>query len=622
MSISDAINNAGSAVYARTQNACSTSGAMGGLNGAASKAQRWVSDKFGSDEERLQNAMQDNYVSSNGVATVNGTDGADNIEICQKQDNSYEVSVNGEKSVFSAEEARRLVVDGGAGDDVITVRREENGDGSADDKVQNPYDELNNGKRAIFINGGDGSDTIKADAGVTMGMYITGGAGDDCIVGGSGSDLIIDNYGSNNINGGAGDDTIIAKGKDESAGMLQKAKAFLTDRGLLAQVVEGGLGNDTILTGDGADTITDAGGDTKVHAGGGSDTITVTDGLSSLYGEGGDDVINGGSGRDYIEGGKGNDRIFGRGGNDVIYAGKGHDYVEGGEGGDFINAGGGNDEVHGGEGHDTIFGLSGNDKLYGEGGEDTIASGKGRDMIDGGEGYDTIRTTSGLYGNDTVRNAQPNEDIKTLNPVHVPLNFIVADTDGAFRANMRDNLEAFTAIEPGQAMLKGMGKALHPVFLTSTDDANGYCAQLMPTGNGIIRQKDDGELSFWRNVGSGSIVKINPEFIDFGSVEAWSEQNTMLVLAHELSHAYNNATGTMDDSVYKEFTGERVRLPNHDLLEDNLGYGEVSGAELQAVGLYKDSSLSPNPYGMTENDYRHYFHMPERTGYTSHVERK
>ncbi|MDO5296608.1 MAG: M91 family zinc metallopeptidase [bacterium] len=596
---------------------------LSGISDTAAKVQRWQTDKFGSDEERLQNVMQDNYVSSEQTAVISGTDGVDNIDICQKNDNSYEVSVNGHTTKLSAEEARCLMIDGGAGDDVITVRREQPEDDSAAPQVPaDPYDELHHGKRAIYISGGAGNDTITASADMAMGMYITGGKGNDIIVGGSGSDTIIDNYGSNNINGGAGDDTIIAKGKDESAGLLQRAKTLLTDKGVLAQIVEGGLGNDTIITGDGHDIITDSGGDTTVYAGGGNDTITVADGNSSLYGEDGDDVINGGSGRDYIEGGRGNDKIFGNAGGDVIYAGKGNDYVEGGDGNDFINAGRGDDEVHGGAGRDVIFGLSGNDKLFGGGDADTIIAGKGRDTVDGGEGSDTIRTTSGLYGNDTVLNAQPNEDIKTLNPVHVPLNFFVADTDRAFRANMRDNLEAFASIEPGQAMFKGMERALHPVFLTSTDDANGYCAQLLPTGDAILRPQANGELSFWRNVGSGSIVKINPAFIEFGASDDWSEQNTMVILAHELAHAYNNSTGTMDETIYNDYSGERLRMPDKSLMVEHLGFGEVKGAEFQAVGLHKDSSLTANPYGMTENDYRQYFHMPKRTSYISHVSRQ
>ncbi|MBQ7568671.1 hypothetical protein IJT17_07705, partial [bacterium] len=336
----------------------------------------------------------------------------------------------------------------------------------------------------------------------------------------------------------------------------------------------------------------------------------------------GDDVINGGSGRDYIEGGRGNDRIFGNGGSDVIYAGKGNDYVEGGDGDDFINAGHGNDEVHGGDGKDIIFGLSGSDRLYGEGGDDTIISGKGRDFVDGGEGYDTIRVTSGIHGRDEVANAQPDEDVKVLNPTHVPLNFIVADASAAFRANMRDNLEAFAGIEPGQAMLKRIGHAVHPVFISSTNDDNGYCRQLLPTGDGIIHKRADGDYSFWRSLGSASVVKINPAFIDFGSVESWSEQNSMVVMAHELCHAYNNSTGTMDEAIYNEYSGEMLRLPDRSLLDEHLGYGEIKGAEFQAVGLHTDSSLSANPYGLTENDYRQYFHMAERTGYTCHVDRQ
>ena len=398
--------------------------------------------------------------------------------------------------------------------------------------------------------------------------------------------------------------------------------------------IEGTKGDDLILVkpGQNGDVIVSVNGDEviydsknanrlAIHGGKGNDTILVDKEVTAdlcLYGGDGDDTIQGGSGRDYIEGGHGNDKINGGAGNDVIYGGKGNDYIEGGEGNDFINAGSGNDEVHGGAGNDTIFGLSGNDKLYGDEGDDVLIAGTGKDTLDGGAGWDTIRHTSGLFGRDTVVNAEPQENISKLNPVPVPLNFIIADGDKGFRENMRDNLRAFAAIEPGQQLLKGLAHSLHPVIFTKTEDANGYCQRLLPTATAFMRENSHGDIQAWRNIGSGSIVKINPEFIDFHSVENWSEQNTMVIMAHELSHAYNNSTGTINEGIYREYSGELVSVGNPWSI-DTPGYGEISGAEFQAVGMHPDSLPISNPYGMKENDYREYFHMPERTGYTCHI---
>ncbi len=652
MNIANSIPSVSSSAYGIAQAGNVSSSVSDSVRESKENLKRDKVERYGSDVDRLELAMSDDRIDEDNVVTVMGTDGDDQIDISAGRDGSYEVTVNGQKTHYDAKEARRLVVKGGAGNDTITFS---NAPASPDAPAAEPQPQVPDPRswagpgpnapaphyRGVLIDGGAGNDTIKVADDVTMGMYITGGHGNDTIMSGSGHDLIIDNYGSNTIDGGAGNDTIIAMGKDDSAGFLKRTGSILTGRGTLAQNIEGGLGDDEITTGDGADIITDKGGNNTIRSNGGNDTITmqaapknkntvyagkgddvisVDNGQNAIYGEDGNDTINGGAGRDYIEGGHGHDRIFGNGGSDVIYGGRGNDYIEGGQGDDFINAGHGNDEVHGGQGNDVIFGLSGKDKLYGDEGEDTLVAGRGRDTLDGGEGFDTIRYSGGLFGSDEVQGNTSEEDVRKLNPSHVPLNLLISPKESqAFKENMRDNLEAFTAIEPGQAMLHKLGTALHPVVLASTDDNNGYCQQMMPTGNAIIRERANGDITFWRNVGSGSVVKINPSFIDFNSSDSWSEQNTMVIMAHELAHAYNNATGTMDNSIYREHSGERVRLPGNSIGDARTAYGELVGAELQAVGLHGDSILKPNPYGLTENDYRQFFHMPTRLGYTSHI---
>ena len=74
----------------------------------------------------------------------------------------------------------------------------------------------------------------------------------------------------------------------------------------------------------------------------------------------------------------------------------------------------------------------------------------------------------------------------------------------------------------------------------------------------------------------------------------------------------NNATGTMDERYYNNYTGELNVNGSFNLFTNN---ENGMGAELQAVGLFDESVLSANPYGMTENDYRDYFHMNPRDSY-------
>ena len=202
------IANAGQSLRESVYSHNGGDGAFGGFGSSvgdvADKAKRLTSHKPLSDEERLMNAMRDDYVDSEHSVAVTGTDGADTIDICVNADKSYTVTVNGEQKHIDADAARRLVVDGGAGDDVITVRQEKNADGAEPAKrPDNPYADLGN-KRAIFITGGAGNDTVAVSSEVNVSTYITGGKGDDVITGGSGNDVIVDNYGSNRIDGGAG----------------------------------------------------------------------------------------------------------------------------------------------------------------------------------------------------------------------------------------------------------------------------------------------------------------------------------------------------------------------------------------------------------------------------------
>ncbi|WP_386169310.1 Hint domain-containing protein [Sulfitobacter pontiacus] len=75
------------------------------------------------------------------------------------------------------------------------------------------------------------------------------------------------------------------------------------------------------------------------------------------------------AGNDTILGGEGDDTIFGQGGNDSLDGGEGDDQIEGGDGQDTITSGGGDDRAEGGQGSDLFNFTSGGDHTI-VGGED------------------------------------------------------------------------------------------------------------------------------------------------------------------------------------------------------------------------------------------------------------
>lgn len=93
----------------------------------------------------------------------------------------------------------------------------------------------------------------------------------------------------------------------------------------------------------------------------------------------GDDKVYAGAGDDIIYGQLGNDTLWGQAGHDTLYGGTGADYLEGSEG---------NDTLFGDEDNDTLYGGAENDVLAGENGNDILSGGTGIDILNGGAGDD------------------------------------------------------------------------------------------------------------------------------------------------------------------------------------------------------------------------------------------
>lgn len=105
----------------------------------------------------------------------------------------------------------------------------------------------------------------------------------------------------------------------------------------------------------------------------------------------GDDTLIGSSGDDTLNGGIDDDSINGNGGNDLLIGGRGEDALHGGDGNDVVLGGDGNDTVEGGAGNDSLWGHAGHDNVSGDDGNDVMFGGRGEDAMFGGNGNDTFR---------------------------------------------------------------------------------------------------------------------------------------------------------------------------------------------------------------------------------------
>lgn len=313
-------------------------------------------------------------------------------------------------------------------------------------------DTLAGGGGDDVIAGGAGNDQLFGGAGNDK---LDGGQGDDTLRGGKGSDLLHGGSGKDIAQGGAGDDFLFGDDGDDTL-----------DGGSGADIMAGGSGSDTIYVEDQRDVVIEQASEgtdtvmTTVNAYvlpdnveilifiGDGDFIGTGNNLANMIqGGAGDDILNGGDGDDWLVGGDGADVLIGGLGSDVIVltdrhgvaveaAGEGTDtvqttldtyvlagnfeilvYIGDGEftgtGNDLdntVSGGANNDQLDGAGGDDTIYGGAGNDILDGGGGDNFLDGGAGDDWVIDGQGSDYIMFTRGSdtlvlrpgFGNDVV----------------------------------------------------------------------------------------------------------------------------------------------------------------------------------------------------------------------------
>lgn len=121
----------------------------------------------------------------------------------------------------------------------------------------------------------------------------------------------------------------------------------------LSDIMTGGSGHDDLRGGGGRDTV--AGAD-------GNDKLSGQDGDDFLLGGAGDDTLSGGADTDLLGGDVGNDMLRGGAARDYIYGDAGNDRLFGDDGDDFVQGGAGVDRLIGGAGSDTFGFAPGRDE--------------------------------------------------------------------------------------------------------------------------------------------------------------------------------------------------------------------------------------------------------------------
>ena len=198
----------------------------------------------------------------------------------------------------------------------------------------------------------------------------------------------------------------------------QDADDTITNRGLMAGIVQTGLGDDVVDT-DGGRI------EGQVYLGGGDDTFTGGAFGDQVRGDAGRDDISTGGGDDWIiaASGDGSDDVDGGNGIDT-YDGRllttklvvnlttgiarngaatdlltGIERAFGGSGADLLTGNAGTNRLRGGDGADVLSGLAGADALLGQNGADQLLGGDGDDWLFGGTGKDVL---DGGAGNDRL----------------------------------------------------------------------------------------------------------------------------------------------------------------------------------------------------------------------------
>lgn len=373
---------------------------------------------------------------------VVGTPGADVIKLGTS---GIDVANDGDLDILNAMPVESLVVDGGAGADVVNASG-----GGALGFAYNKGLDLRGGPGADSLTGGAfrdalhgslGDDTLVGGAGRDFVTYLdassavqvnlepvwglaTGGAGADKlhgiedVVGSAFNDSLRGSSAANTLQGIGGPDTLVGLGGDDQLVGGTQNDSLNGGAGFDYAGYQNATGpvaaNLTTSTSSGADGVDGIGTVEGLIGSPFGDTLTGSAVLNDLQGMGGDDALSGLDGPDVLRGGLGADSLAGGAGIDTVHylfatgpvdVDLSTQTASGADGSDVLsnveNAGGspfddtlvGNGTANvltGHAGADVLVGIGGPDTLQGAEGDDSLSGGSGADLLQGGTGSDFL----------------------------------------------------------------------------------------------------------------------------------------------------------------------------------------------------------------------------------------
>jgi Ca2+-binding RTX toxin-like protein len=405
------------------------------------------------------------------------------------------IAVNSAVTAEKADATAKVVVIGGAGDDVV--------DASA--LAAANYGELT-------LLGSEGDD------------HLTGGAGNDFVAGETGDDRLLGGKGKDTLRGEEGDDVLVwnnGDGSDFDTGEEGSDEVQVNgDPDAGDEIFFGPLGEPgtahlerSNLKGFEIDleaerlTIAGLGGDDRIEP----DPLNPTGmaGQTAL-------TIDGGAGEDQLTGGDGADRILGGAGSDGVFGGPGDDILSGGDAGDFLD---------GEDGADRLFGDHGSDAMAGGPGDDVFVwnNGDGSDEEAGEDGFDTAEVNGSPAAGDAftlgLEDGAPVFHRTNLVPFRIDFSLAAAITEAGVESGVEavavDGLggnDAF-AVSPGlPEMLVAAEGGAGDDRLTGAEEADSFFGGpgndlLVPGGGSDLADGGEGNDRIESRDGRGDLVR-------------------------------------------------------------------------------------------------------------------
>jgi Ca2+-binding RTX toxin-like protein len=310
--------------------------ALGGIDNVI------VNDLTGTDLTRINSNLAGTIGGTAGDAAadivfINGTAGDDIVTATLPGGDLLVTGLAAVVSVDSFETMDSVRLQGLGGDDIV--------DAAA----------VGAGGPPLVVDGGAGDDIL------------LGSAGADSMLGGDNDDVLLGNGGVDVMDGGLGDNISIQDGGNVTAGIISIFGDALDNTITISRDAAGALfSNGVVIPGA---TIANT-ALIRVFGQSGNDTITLNQSSGALPAA----MIFGGAGLDTLTGGAAGDFLFGGGGNDTLLAQGGFDFLFGGAGNDSLTGGDADDQAFGQADTDRMIWNPGDDTDLNEGGtgSDTV----------------------------------------------------------------------------------------------------------------------------------------------------------------------------------------------------------------------------------------------------------